>query len=32
MGERKHEVERPYPPDYVSAETLAIGSIFALNG
>jgi predicted DNA-binding transcriptional regulator AlpA len=23
MGERKHEVERPYPPDYVSAETLA---------
>jgi predicted DNA-binding transcriptional regulator AlpA len=22
MGERKHEVERPYPPDYVSAETL----------
>ena len=23
MGERKHEVERPYPPDFVSAETLA---------
>lgn len=23
MSERKHEVERPYPPDYVSAETLA---------
>jgi predicted DNA-binding transcriptional regulator AlpA len=23
VGERKHEVERPYPPDYVSAETLA---------
>jgi predicted DNA-binding transcriptional regulator AlpA len=23
MGERKQEVERPYPPDYVSAETLA---------
>lgn len=23
MVERKHEVERPYPPDYVSAETLA---------
>ena len=22
MAERKHEVERPYPPDYVSAETL----------
>ena len=22
MGERKHELERPYPPDYVSAETL----------
>jgi predicted DNA-binding transcriptional regulator AlpA len=22
MGERKHEIERPYPPDYVSAETL----------
>jgi hypothetical protein len=22
MGERKHEVGRPYPPDYVSAETL----------
>jgi predicted DNA-binding transcriptional regulator AlpA len=22
MGERKQEVERPYPPDYVSAETL----------
>ena len=23
MGERRHEVERCYPPDYVSAETLA---------
>ena len=23
MTERKHEVERLYPPDYVSAETLA---------
>ncbi len=23
MSERKHEVERPYPPDFVSAETLA---------
>jgi predicted DNA-binding transcriptional regulator AlpA len=23
MAERKHTVERPYPPDYVSAETLA---------
>ena len=23
MTDRKHEVERPYPPDYVSAETLA---------
>jgi hypothetical protein len=23
MGERKQEVERPYPPDYVSGETLA---------
>jgi len=23
MAERKQSVERPYPPDYVSAETLA---------
>jgi hypothetical protein len=23
MSGRKHEVERPYPPDFVSAETLA---------
>ncbi len=23
MTERKHETGRPYPPDYVSAETLA---------
>lgn len=23
MTERKHDVERPYPPDYVSADTLA---------
>lgn len=23
MTERKHETRRPYPPDYVSAETLA---------
>jgi len=23
MTERKHTVDRPYPPDYVSAETLA---------
>lgn len=23
MGERKDEVARPYPPDFVSAETLA---------
>lgn len=23
MSDRKHEIERPYPPDYVSAETLA---------
>jgi predicted DNA-binding transcriptional regulator AlpA len=23
MSDRKHEVARPYPPDFVSAETLA---------